>query len=154
MLALVLVAAACGGTPPSASSLPSAETSPRLPADTSVWDGSHWRPAHVPGPPPRERDGASMVTAGSRVLLFGGHVANLTYFGDLYEWTATTWIRVDAAPRPPGRSAAAVTWDEAHSSLVVFGGSGINPGAGPGNSGISLGDGWAWNGRKWSAIGG
>ena len=61
---------------------------------------------------------------------------------------------MDAAPRPPGRSAAAVTWDEAHSSLVVFGGSGFNPGAGPGNSGIPLGDGWAWNGRKWSPIGG
>jgi hypothetical protein len=122
-------------------------------ADTWEWNGVDWTEASVGNSGPRFRTGARMVTAGDHVVLFGGHVGNLTYFGDAWSWDGTTWTRADGGARPPGRGDAAVAWNPRDSSLFVFGGLGLRPDSGPGNLGIPLADAWSMAGGTWTAIG-
>lgn len=121
--------------------------------ETWTWDGSDWTEVD-PGPgPPGARQGASLVTAGDRVLLFGGHVFNVTYYGDAWSWNEGTWTPADRAPRPPGRGGAAAAWDSSTSSLLVYGGDGLNAAGGPGAFGTPLADGWALRDSKWTSLG-
>jgi hypothetical protein len=121
-------------------------------ADTWTWDGSDWTSVSGDNNGPRFRDGARMVTAGDHVILFGGHVGNLRYFGDAWTFDGSTWVRLDHGPAPPGRGDAAVAWDEDDSSLLVFGGLGLRPDAGPGNLGVPLLDAWSLKTGTWSRL--
>lgn len=110
-------------------------------SDTWTWDGSDWTQiADAAGPGPRE--GASMVTAGDRVLLFGGKSSSRSY-ADVWTWDGHSWSRLDADPTPPGRGYAAVTWDPKTNSLVILGGTGSN--------GRPLSDSWQWN-ASWAQL--
>jgi hypothetical protein len=93
-----------------------------------------------------------MVTAGDRVLLFGGRFTNVAYFGDAWTWDGTKWSRVDQGVTPKGRAAAAVAWDGPGGSLFVFGGFALRPDSGPGNQGLPLNDAWTLNNGRWSEI--
>jgi hypothetical protein len=93
-----------------------------------------------------------MVTAGNRVLMFGGHDFNSQYFGDVWAWDGRAWSRVDHGPTPSGRGEAAIAWDPDDSSLFVYGGLGIRPNAGPGNRGIGLGDAWLMKNGAWRQL--
>jgi hypothetical protein len=121
-------------------------------ADTWTWDGIDWTQADAGPGAPGMRNGPSMVSTPNGVLLFGGHFANVDYYADVWSWTGKVWQRVDAAPRPPGRAGAAVAWIPTDSSLFAFGGIGIKVGGGPGESGVTIGDGWRWDRRTWSKL--
>ncbi|HEY0832149.1 MAG TPA: kelch repeat-containing protein [Candidatus Dormibacteraeota bacterium] len=113
-----------------------------LASDTWTWGGADWtlmRDAGGPGP----RQGASMVSAGERTLLFGGETTG-SALADVWAWDGRTWSRVDADPTPPGRGYAAVTWDPVEQSLIVLGGTG--------ETGNPLSDSWRWKGGAWSEL--
>ena len=118
-------------------------------ADTWTWNGSDWTQASGGNSGPSYRDGPRMVTAGKRVLMFGGHIGNLRYFGDAWTWDGAKWSRVDHGPTPQGRGDAAIAWDSDDSSLFVYGGLGIRPDAGPGNLGLPLSDAWSMKNGAW-----
>jgi hypothetical protein len=120
--------------------------------DTWTWDGTDWTQVDAGPGAPGVRDGARMVTAGNRVLLFGGRLFNVNYFGDAFTWDGKRWTRVDMAPRPPGRTGAAIAWDPVHSSLFVFGGSALNAAAGPGAAGTPVADAWSLRGGRWTRL--
>lgn len=120
-------------------------------SDTWAWNGSDWKQvADEAGP--GARDGARMVTAGGRVLLFGGHVANIKYFADMWSWDGARWVAVDARPTPPARGDTAMVWTPQSSSVIIFGGRGAKPDAGPGNSGTPLQDAWRFKDGTWSEL--
>ncbi|HYT11587.1 MAG TPA: hypothetical protein VEL12_02275 [Candidatus Nitrosopolaris sp.] len=120
--------------------------------DTWTWDGSDWTEVDVGPRRPEKRQGVSLITAGDRVILFGGRLANASYFGDAWSWDGKTWSQADSAPRPPGRGTAAMTWDPVDSSLFVFGGSGLNATAGPGAQGTPLSDAWSLTSGRWAQL--
>ena len=71
--------------------------------DTWTWDGTDWTQLEIgPGAPGR-RGGPSMITAGDRVILFGGHNFNVDYYGDAWTWNGMAWSRVDRDPQPRPR---------------------------------------------------
>jgi hypothetical protein len=120
--------------------------------DTWTWDGADWALVTGNNSGPSYRNGAQMVTAGDRVILFGGHTSNTRYYGDAWTLTGSRWVRIDHAPTPAGRGEAAAAWDVDDSSLVVYGGIGIRPNAGPGNLGLPLTDAWSLKGGAWSQL--
>jgi hypothetical protein len=123
-------------------------------SDTWAWDGADWTDVTPAAGGPGPRDGAAMVTAGDGVLLFGGHVGNVSYFSDAFSWNGRNWSRVDRGPEPAGRAYAAVAWSPADALLFVFGGTGLRSDAGPGATGVPLSDGWELKDGSWSEING
>jgi hypothetical protein len=121
-------------------------------ADTWTWNGADWAQAGSAIGAPGVRQSAGMVTAGDHVVLFGGHIGNIEYFGDAWTWNGATWARIDRDPRPQGRGGAAIAWDRDDSSLFVYGGLGIRQGAGPGNQGLPLGDAWSMKNGAWTQL--
>ena len=120
--------------------------------DTWIWDGADWAPVAGAGRGPSYRNGAQMVTAGDGVILFGGHTSNTRYYGDAWTLVGSRWVRIDHSPTPEGRGEAAVAWDAEDSSLVVYGGIGFRPNAGPGNLGLPLTDTWSLKRGAWSRL--
>lgn len=120
--------------------------------DTWTWDGTDWTAANETTGPPDPREGPVLVTAGDRVVLFGGHNFNVDYRGDAWAWDGKTWHRIDQDPRPQGRGDAAAVWNPTQSSLFVFGGTGLNAAAGPGAQGSPLGDAWSLSGSLWQRV--
>src|SRR6185295_15667526 len=47
--------------------------------DTWTWDGADWAQVSADNSGPKYRNGAQMVTAEDRVILFGGHTSNTRY---------------------------------------------------------------------------
>jgi hypothetical protein len=93
-----------------------------------------------------------MITASDRVILFGGHYANVGYWGDAWTWNGKGWLRIDKDPRPRGRGNAAIAWNSADSSLFVFGGTGFKSSGGIGAQGEPLGDAWSLTGAAWTEL--
>ncbi len=120
--------------------------------DTWTWNGVDWSQMIEHSKAPGPRDGPRMITAGNRVVLFGGRIGNISYFGDAWTWDGEAWLRVDRSPTPAGRADAAVVWDPTDSSIFVYGGSGMRPGGGPGETGVPLSDAWTFRGSDWSQI--
>ena len=120
--------------------------------DTWAWDGTDWTQIDVGPGAPGKRDGTSMVTSASKVVLFGGHYWNVEYYGDAWTQDGTAWSRVDRAPRPAGRANSAVAWNPTDASLFVYGGSGFNATAGIGASGKPLADAWLLSGATWTEL--
>ncbi|HSS61943.1 MAG TPA: hypothetical protein VLK30_10860, partial [Candidatus Limnocylindrales bacterium] len=87
-------------------------------ADTWTWDGTDWKEAGLAPGAPGHREGSSMITAGDRVILFGGHNANVDYWGDAWTWDGATWSRLDKDPTPRGRGNTAVAWNPTDSALL------------------------------------
>ena len=121
-------------------------------ADTWAWDGADWKHIDTTSKGPGPRNGAVMVSTYDGVLLFGGHVGNLQYFGDVWAFDGSAWKRVDIDPTPPGRADAAVIWSPLDRSLLVFGGLGLRAGAGPGNLGEPLADAWSMTNGTWTRL--
>ena len=122
-------------------------------SDTWTWDGSDWTALSDLSDTVGARLGARMVTAGSKVILFGGGLApNDGLYGNAFAWDGRAWTSIDREPRPPGRYGAAVAWTSDGSSLLVFGGNGLDPNAGPGAAGLALGDTWSLRGGAWTRL--
>jgi hypothetical protein len=119
---------------------------------TWAWDGTDWTDVTSPARETGAREGASIVTAGGDALLFGGRLANDIYYGDARIWDGHGWARVDQGSGPEGRADAAVAWNPASSSLLVFGGLGLRADVGPGNFGRPLADGWTLKDGVWNKL--
>ena len=72
--------------------------------------------------------------------MFGGY--GISVLGDTWLWSGTTWTQANPASSPSARYAFAMTYDAAHSQVVLFGGRSAANGW--------LGDTWLWNGTTWT----
>ena len=80
------------------------------------------------------------------VVLFGGYVYNGQFhtLGDTWTWDGSTWTRQSPGASPPTRWGAAMAYDAATSTVVLFGGDHQIP------LGLGLADTWAWDGSAWT----
>jgi len=110
-------------------------------ADTWTWNGTTWMKRHPAASPPAREDAAMAYDAATgTVVLFGG-IGNGSdnLLRDTWTWNGTTWTKRHPAASPPAREDAAMAYDAATGTVVLFGGAG-----GPGN------DTWTWNGTTWT----
>ena len=121
-------------------------------ADTWTWDGTDWTKVDTPAKGPGPREAPVMVSTYDGVLMFGGHIGNLSYFADVWTFNGSAWSRVDRDPTPPGRGGAAAIWSPLDHSLLISGGLGLRAGAGPGNLGVPLDDSWSMTNSVWSRL--
>ena len=138
--------------------------------DTWAWNGASWIQLAVNGPAPGPREAAAMAYERSgSLLLFGGTGSSSTQttststslpgltpsqapppetsLNDTWLWTAAGWVHSSAAG-PSARSGAAMAYDQADGTTVLFGGEATTtstPAAAP------LADTWVWNGSGWTA---
>jgi hypothetical protein len=117
-------------------------------AETWTWDGTTWTRQHPAGHP-SARFAASMAydAATGTVVLFGGNAGpgNATPLADTWTWDGTTWTRQHPAVHPSARYYAAMAYDDATSTAVLFGGSN-----GTTSSLGDLKDTWTWDGTTWT----
>jgi hypothetical protein len=118
-------------------------------SDTWAWDGTDWSLASTNGPP--ERFLSSMLYDGSTksIVLVGGAANSPTTYSsenDTWTWTRTGWIRQQPSNNPPDRLGAALAFDQARGTVVMFGGQQALNGV----RGQVLADTWEWDGQGWS----
>src|SRR5438552_20551 len=89
-------------------------------SDTWTWDGFDWTVAVEKSTDPGPREGPLMVTAGNRVLLFGGRYYNVKYYGDAGAWDGAAWSKTASGISPRWGAASAQNPD---GSALIFGGS-------------------------------
>lgn len=115
-------------------------------SDTWLWDGTNWLPAN-PSLSPSARTQASMTydIAHQRIVLFGGMIVGAgqatSTIADTWTWDGRDWTQLHPAISPPARSQSAMTYDELHKQVVLFGGFSGN--------GV-MGDIWTWDGKNWA----
>ncbi len=113
--------------------------------DTFRWDGTGWKQVTPLNLPPAARSGAPLARNGdgSRLLLFGGIDASSAYLDDTWLWDSANddWLVQAPASKPSARALYGLTYDQARSVWVLFGGQG---------SGGYLGDTWEYNGTTWT----
>lgn len=121
-------------------------------ADTWEWDGALWKKrSPVVSPPARHSHAMVYNAAADRVLLFGGQNSSDVIHTALsmWEWSeaGNTWIErpyaQGAGPSP--RSEAALTYDRARKTVVLFGGK-----TGTAANGPFSNEHWEWNGATWT----
>jgi hypothetical protein len=108
--------------------------------DTWTWDGTTWT-QQAPATSPLERAQGAMAydAATSTAVLFGGDGPGLTGdLADTWTWDGTTWTQQAPATSPLARDSAAMAYDTATSSVVLFGGENTNL------KGFVLSDSWTW----------
>jgi len=122
--------------------------SPSVLDETWTWDGSTWQQQH-PVASPSARVFASMAddVPRGRVILFGGSSGRGQSFDgglqDTWTWDGATWTRLSPSTSPPLRAEAAMAYDAAHQSVVLFGGV-------SGRQGTLVNDTWIWDGSRWA----
>ena len=113
-------------------------------SDTWTWNGATWT-KQAPAVHPFARFGGAMAydAATGTVVLFGGYGYGKAdiFFGDTWTWNGTTWTEQHPATSPPGRWGAAMAYDAATGTVVLFGGNGQRG---------YLGDTWTWDGTTWT----
>jgi PQQ-like domain len=118
--------------------------------DTWAWNGTEWELLN-PETKPAPRSGATAAYDPVRKqgVLFGGYATSdtgLQYTNNTWIWDGETWTERFLAQPPPGRSAAAMTYDATARRVLLFGG---NEGLGE-----HLNDLWAWTGSEWFPVAG
>lgn len=114
--------------------------------DTWLWDGTNWLPAS-PALAPAARTQASMTydIAQQRIVLFGGMIIGAgqaaSTIADTWTWDGANWTQLHPAASPPARGQSAMTYDELHKQVVLFGGFSGN--------GL-MDDTWTWDGKNWT----
>ena len=114
--------------------------------DTWTWDGTTWTQQHpATSPPAREFAVMAYDAAAGDAVLFGGDDSNTggQTLGDTWTWDGTTWTQQHPATSPPARAFAAMAYDAATSTAVLF--SGVSSGATQ-----IFGDTWTWDGTTWT----
>jgi hypothetical protein len=112
--------------------------------DTWLFNGIDWIQQQPPvSPSPRTT--ASMAYDPERgiIILFGGLVDTGEYdeaVNEMWLWDGETWQQQFPVTLPPARWGAAMVYDHARKSIILFGGT---PGGG------FLQDTWLWNGAAW-----
>lgn len=106
--------------------------------DTWSWGGSTWTQL-VPTTSPPARYSASMVydQAAGAIVLFGG-VSTTSVFSplsDTWSWNGMTWSQLSPPTQPPARKEGSMAYNEATTTVLLFGGYGNG----------ALGDTWSWS---------
>jgi hypothetical protein len=118
---------------------------------TGVWNGHGWTLKTASGPIPRRWRFAMAAYRGTVVMFGGVAVSDASAdesLGDTWTWDGgTTWAELldggSGEPLARDYAGAASFGGDAGPGLLLFGGEGIPPDAGP------LQDGWTWNGSEW-----
>ena len=113
-----------------------------------IWELNPVTPAFTDRTPPLDiplsRYGQAMAynPATGKTYLFGGSdTMTGQVLGDFWVWDGKTWAPVPMVDRPSARMDAALAYDPARKSLILFGGN---------DSGSELGDTWEWTSvGKW-----
>ena len=112
-------------------------------AETWIWDGTTWTKKSTSiAPRPRQQTAMVYDAAHSHVMLVGGFDAiHSQELGDSWIWDGTSWSEVHPATTPGALHGAALAFDAARQTVVLFGGA----------SGTqSLSSTWLWNGSDWT----
>ena len=112
-------------------------------APVPVWTRQH------PAAHPFQRAYPSMAydAATGNVVLFGGQQGRLTPTDhDTWTWDGTNWTEQHPAASPVGRYGAAMAYDAATGSVVLFGGDRGNAASGTRMPATT----WAWDGTTWA----
>ena len=119
------------------------------PATTTWVDRS--APANSPGARYSYAMAADQVSG--KVYLFGGQDTMGNLLNDLWEWNGDKWAECPADITPTARTEAALAYDPARKSLVLFGGSSYGGYDYYGMTNV-LADTWEWNlgTRKWNQL--
>jgi hypothetical protein len=100
----------------------------------------------APAVHPLGRSGAAMAydAATGTGVLFGGIGGRLKIlrFADTWTWNGTTWAKQAPAVHPPALTGAAMAYDVATGTVVLFGGNNNKLG--------DLGQTWTWDGTTWT----
>jgi hypothetical protein len=125
--------------------------------ETWIWNGTTWTEiAPTTSPPARFYGSMAYDSDTGQAVLFGGdNDGNL--YNDTWTWNGSTWTQVDddtdpgcttsCSDSPLGRYYLSMSYDDATSQLLVFGGDGRI-----GNSGVTFDDSWVWNGSTWGQV--
>jgi hypothetical protein len=118
--------------------------------ETWTWDGSTWtQQAPAASPPGREDAAMAYDAATGTVVLFGGqNDSGLSYLSDTWTWNGTTWTPQAPAASPPALYGAAMTYDAATGTAVLFGGFSLSRSCRSTNGFCR--DTWAWDGSTWT----
>jgi hypothetical protein len=100
----------------------------------------------APATRPTRLSGAAMAydaATGTEIMFGGGGVLHdLDHqFRGTWTWNGTNWTKQNPATSPTGRDQAAMAYDAATRTVVLFGGW---------NGHGELGDTWTWNGTTWT----
>ena len=118
--------------------------------DTWAWDGTNWTQVdtgQVNGPSQRENASMAYDASSGNLVMFGGYGGCSSQLdcgnelSDTWIWDGTTWVQEEVTA-PPGRDAAAMTYDGGTETVVLFGGD-------SGGS-FDLNDTWTWNSSGWT----
>lgn len=115
------------------------------PADSWAWDGTDWTLLDSEPPSARTNHGAAYDARRDRVVVFGGmstnNRASATYSNETWEWDGDSWLQRFPPVSPPARGWGKLTYDEARSRVVLYGGAdAVN----------AFDDTWEWDGTTWS----
>jgi cysteine-rich repeat protein len=115
--------------------------------DTWTWDGATWTQVTTPGPTPRQAAAMAYDPVAQHVVLYGGYQTNPpASLEDVWLWDGA-WHAVSGATgvQPGAAALASLTWDPAHTCLVLSGGQ------------SRPFDAWLWRGsmqtREWEPLG-
>jgi hypothetical protein len=150
----VLVLAACGSAPPSATPV---SPSPPSPLATSASPARIATPTPSPSattfePGPRRDAAFAWDPKDGYLLMFGGIAgggSDATVFGDTWARTGTQWLELHPPLSPPARSGASLGYDPVGNRMLLYGGGtnfylqGVDP---------SRNDTWAWDGETWTQL--
>jgi hypothetical protein len=98
-------------------------------ADTWAWDGSKWYESSTASSPPARADSMMcQCDEAGTLLLFGGAgardgIAQSAVAEDSWRWDGSAWSALPGTS-PPGRTGAAMAFDEPRDQVVLFGGTG------------------------------
>jgi hypothetical protein len=113
---------------------------------TWLWDGTNWSIANSAiNPPPRYRASIAYDAAHSKIVLFGGcrDYGCVDRLNDTWTWDGSNWKQESPSVSPSARNRAAMAYNQATSSIILFGGATTN--------GV-VSDTWAWSGQNWSEL--
>jgi hypothetical protein len=112
-------------------------------------ESAQWQQRHpvVQPPPNLPLEAMASDPANGTVVLFGGPYfsPNGAYSDATWTWDGRNWTEKHPAHHPSARGAAAMAYDPASRTVVLFGGL-----TGAIQNATILGDTWTWDGRDWT----
>lgn len=113
-------------------------------SETWTWNGTEWTLLTLDGPPSRGTTGLAFDSALGAIVLFGGwRSTNGVTLNDTWVLTGDAWAQLAPPDVPSVRRFHAITYDDARSRVVMFGG--IGDGCGE-----VRGDTWEFDGTNWT----
>jgi len=92
-----------------------------------------------------EKRGVTVLFAGMQPDPTGRPI----FYDDTWEWDGGDWHEVVPAKRPPARQDAAMFFDPARGTTVIYGGYYFDPES---QTTVFLDDAWEWDGKNWQPL--